>query len=66
MGLIEDIAFADGHAVVTLCLTDPACVHFSALQRFIADALADLSEVTAVTVRQTLDTLWTPDRQAVA
>lgn len=64
MGLIEDIAFADGHATVTLCLTDPACVHFRAMQAYIADTLAPLPEVKSVAVKQTLTALWTPDRIA--
>lgn len=62
MGLIEDIAVVDGRATITLCLTDTACVHFGAMRRYIADALADLPEVTSVVVDQTLGTLWTPDR----
>lgn len=62
MGLIDRIAFADGHATVTLCLTDSACVHFRAMQHFIADVLADMPEVTSVSVDQTLTELWTPDR----
>lgn len=66
MGLIEDIAFADGAATVTLCLTDTACVHFAAMRSYIADVLADLPEVTSVSVRQTLTELWTPDRMAEA
>ena len=28
MGLVEDIAFGDGHARITLCLTDAACRGF--------------------------------------
>lgn len=64
MGLVEDIAFDDGHARITLCLTDAACVHFQSMQRFIADVLIDLSEVRTVEVVQTLSELWTPDRMA--
>ena len=64
MGLIEDVRFTDGHASVTLCLTDSACVHFGAMQHFVADVLADFPEVTRVTVDQTLTELWTPDRMA--
>ena len=62
MGLIDRIAFTNGHATVTLCLTDSACVHFRAMQQFIADVLADLPEVSSVSVDQTLTELWTPDR----
>lgn len=62
MGLIDCIAFADGHATVTLCLTNSACVHFRAMQQFVADVFADMPEVTSVSVDQTPTELWTPDR----
>lgn len=63
MGLVEDVALTDNGAVtVTLCLTDAACVHFRGMQAYIRDALLTIDGVTAVDVRQTLDTLWTPDR----
>lgn len=63
MGLVEGVALDDGHATITLCLTDAACVHFAGMQRFIADELLALAEVSSVEVRQTLDQLWTPDRR---
>ncbi|MES2097036.1 MAG: iron-sulfur cluster assembly protein [Pseudomonadota bacterium] len=66
MGLIEAIEVKAGHATVTLCLTDTACVHFAAMQAYIADVLADMPEITGVTVAQTLTELWTPDRMAGA
>jgi metal-sulfur cluster biosynthetic enzyme len=66
MGLIEQVKVADGHAEITLCLTDAACVHFAGLQRFIRDELIELPEITSVEVRQTLDQLWTPDRRRTA
>lgn len=47
-----------------VCLTDPGCVHFHALRRYITDVLLDLDGVTSVHVGQALDTLWTPDRSA--
>jgi metal-sulfur cluster biosynthetic enzyme len=63
MGLVEDIAIDHmGAVTVTLCLTDPACVHFGAMQRFIADELEPMDGVTSVLVVQTLEMLWTPDR----
>ncbi len=64
MGLVEEIDFIEGHAKITLCLTDPACVHFQAMQRFIADVLIDLPEVESVEVVQTLSELWSPERMA--
>ena len=63
MGLIERVEVTDGHAEITLCLTDAACVHFSGMQRFIQDELLDLPEIDSVAVKQTLEQLWTPDRQ---
>lgn len=63
MGLVDDVAIAEGGEVtVTLCLTDAACVHFTAMQQFIADEIAGLPGVSSVRVVQTLDKLWTPDR----
>ena len=66
MGLIEDVVVTGGHATITLCLTDTACVHFRAMQDYIRDVLHDLPELTGVTVNQTLTELWTPDRMAAA
>jgi metal-sulfur cluster biosynthetic enzyme len=62
MGLIDDIALDDGQIRVTLCLTDPACVHFRSMQAYIAGVLGDLPEVKSVVVVQTTEKLWTPDR----
>jgi metal-sulfur cluster biosynthetic enzyme len=63
MGLVDDVAIADdGHVTITLCLTDPACAHFTGMQRFIADEIGPLDGVTGVKVVQVLDKLWTPDR----
>lgn len=64
MGLVDDVVIADnGEVTVTLCLTDAACVHFTAMQRYIADEIAGLPGITGVQVVQTLDKLWTPDRE---
>jgi metal-sulfur cluster biosynthetic enzyme len=62
MGLIEAVELAGGHVRITLCLTDAACVHFGAMQRYIADVLSELPDITEVTVQQTTSALWTPDR----
>jgi metal-sulfur cluster biosynthetic enzyme len=66
MGLIDRIDVADGHAEITLCLTDASCVHFAGMQGFIRDELLELPEISSVEVRQTLDLLWTPDRRRAA
>jgi metal-sulfur cluster biosynthetic enzyme len=62
MGLVEDVELIEGHARVTLCLTDPGCVHLSAMRQFITDVLLELPGIQSVEVRQTGTKLWTPDR----
>jgi metal-sulfur cluster biosynthetic enzyme len=62
MGLVEDIEIDGGHVRVTLVLTDPSCVHFGAMRRFIADELLRLDAVETTTVAMSTRTLWTPDR----
>ncbi|MCB2052403.1 MAG: DUF59 domain-containing protein [Novosphingobium sp.] len=63
MGLIEDIVLdPQGAVTVTLCLTDPGCVHFNGMRAYIADAITTLPGVNSVNVCQTLDTLWTDER----
>jgi metal-sulfur cluster biosynthetic enzyme len=62
MGLIESVEIEAGHVRVTLCLTDPGCVHFRGLQNYIRDVLNTLDGVRSVEVTQTTQVLWTPDR----
>lgn len=62
MGLVDDIAVDEGHVTVTLLLTDASCIHFRAMQRYIADAVGALPDVSGVTVLQTSTKIWTPDR----
>jgi metal-sulfur cluster biosynthetic enzyme len=59
---VEDIEIGGGHVVVTLVLTDPSCVHFGAMRRFITDELLRLDAVETVSVAMSTRTLWTPDR----
>ena len=67
MGLVDAVAVDDdGGVTITLCLTDPACVHFRSMQQFISDAVMPLKGVTSVRVCQTLGKLWTPDRAQAA
>jgi metal-sulfur cluster biosynthetic enzyme len=66
MGLIEGVTIDGGHVTITLCLTDPGCVHFSALKKYIGDALISLDFVETVEVVHTTQVLWTPDRERPA
>ena len=50
MGLVEDIDIDGGHVRVTLVLTDPSCVHFGAIRRFITDELLGLELARGVLV----------------
>lgn len=63
MGLVEKVESRDGHVLVELVLTDPSCVHFAGMRRYITDALLELPGVTSVEVTASTTTLWTPDRR---
>ena len=62
MGLVDEIRIERGTVEIELVLTDAACVHFSALRRYIADAVGELDGVDRVTVVPSTTKLWTPDR----
>lgn len=62
MGLVEAVAIDGDRVTVTLVLTDPSCVHFTAMSRFIADVLGELEGVGSVDVTISTTELWTPDR----
>lgn len=64
MGLLEHVDIAGGRVWVELVLTDPSCLHFGAMQRFITDALMHLDGVDEVEVRASTTVLWSPDRSA--
>jgi len=63
MGLVDEISITGGQVRVVLVLTDPSCVHFTGLRRYITDVLLELPGVDAVQVTISTTTLWTPDRQ---
>lgn len=63
MGLVEKVVVTGDKVLVELVLTDPSCLHFGAMQRFIRDAVLGLDGVTEVDVRISPWVLWTPDRQ---
>ena len=60
--MIDDVSLRDGHVRVTLCLTDPGCIHFASMRQYITDVLLDLPDIHSVAVCQTQEKLWTPDR----
>jgi metal-sulfur cluster biosynthetic enzyme len=49
-----------------LVLTDPSCVHFGGMRRYITDVLLELPGVDVVEVAISTTTLWTPDRREPA
>jgi metal-sulfur cluster biosynthetic enzyme len=63
MGLVDVIEHHDGHVRIVLVLTDASCVHFTGLQRYIADVVGELSGITSVTVEASTTEMWTPDRR---
>jgi metal-sulfur cluster biosynthetic enzyme len=62
MGLVDEIEIDGGHVRVVLVLTDPSCVHFLSLRRYITDALLEHPDVTSVEVVMSTTELWTPER----
>jgi len=62
MGLVERVTVEGDRVTVELVLTDPSCLHFAAMQRFITDTLLGLEGVREVDVHASTRLLWTPDR----
>lgn len=62
MGLVEDIDVHDGHAAITLVLTDVSCIHFRGMRAYITDVVAGHPHIDTVDVRVSTATLWMPDR----
>ena len=62
MGLVESVQIDGSKVTVTLVLTDPSCVHFAGMQRYIRDELLALDGVQVVEVGASERLLWTPDR----
>lgn len=62
MGLVEEISIAAGAIRVELVLTDPSCAHFTAMRRYISDAVGGLDGVESVEVVISTTRLWTADR----
>jgi metal-sulfur cluster biosynthetic enzyme len=66
MGLIESVRIASGTISVVLVLTDPSCVHFLGIRRYVSDTLRALPGVTDVDVTMSTTQLWTEDRVRAA
>lgn len=62
MGLVEDVRIDAAHVRVELVLTDPSCVHFTSMRRYITDVLLQLDGIEDVEVAMSTTLLWTPDR----
>jgi len=62
MGLIESVSIDAGHVAVVLVLTDPSCVHFLGMRRYIMDEVGRLPGVVEVAVSMSTTQLWTSDR----
>ena len=60
MGIVQGVEIEGAHVRVTLVLTDPSCVHFGSMQRYIADELHALEGVDEVTVLASTSRLWEP------
>jgi metal-sulfur cluster biosynthetic enzyme len=62
MGLVDDVELDGGRVRVELVLTDPSCVHFTSMRRYIRDVLMRLDGVETVDVVLSTEKLWTADR----
>jgi metal-sulfur cluster biosynthetic enzyme len=62
MGLVDDLRIEHGRVFVELLLTDPSCVHFRAIDRYVRDVLLKIEGVDSVEVHLSTSKLWTPDR----
>ena len=58
----EEVVIDGGHVHVVLVLTDPSCVHFLGMRRYIVDVLTALAGVDTVDVSMSTTQLWTSDR----
>jgi metal-sulfur cluster biosynthetic enzyme len=63
MGLVDVIEHHEGHVRIVLVLTDASCVHFTGLQRYIADVVGEIPGIDSVTVEASTTEMWTPDRR---
>jgi metal-sulfur cluster biosynthetic enzyme len=63
MGLVDSVVCRDGQVRIELVLTDPSCVHFAGLRRYIGDVVGALPGVESVEVTASTTKLWTPDRR---
>jgi metal-sulfur cluster biosynthetic enzyme len=63
MGLVDSVEIHDGRVRIELVLTDPSCVHFTGLRRYIGDVVGALPGVESVEVTASTTKLWTPDRR---
>jgi metal-sulfur cluster biosynthetic enzyme len=61
MGLIESITIEGSAVRVCLVRTDPYCVHFTVMRRYITEVLDPIDGVEEVDVTMSTAQLWTPD-----
>lgn len=62
MGLIRGVERQGDHVHIRLLLSDPMCVYFFEIVRRIEEELTALPGIRRVTVENTTDILWTPER----
>jgi metal-sulfur cluster biosynthetic enzyme len=63
MGLVDTVDIHGGRVDVCLVLTDPSCVHFAAMRRYISDVLVGCDGVDEVAVTMSTSQLWDPHRR---
>ena len=61
MGLIESIDINGGRVEILIILTDPNCLFFTTMEKYITDMVMDVPGVTEVDVDISGNTLWSED-----
>ena len=62
LGLIEKIDVVDGSVTIELVPTSPVCLYMAQIIEEVEAAIGSLEGVDGVTVSQTLEVLWRPER----
>ena len=61
MGLIESIGIHAGRVEIMMILTDPNCLFFTSIEKYVTDVVMEVPGVTEVDVDISGTTLWSED-----
>jgi len=61
LGLIESIGIHAGRVEIMMILTDPNCLFFTSIEKYVTDVVMEVPGVTEVDVDISGTTLWSED-----